>query len=87
LLILPATNLFGAKLAAERIRRLLAETTLEGPEGPFQITASFGVASVCGPGCARLAEDLMQRADAAVYAAKRQGRNCVVMEGEALPAP
>lgn len=84
-LILPATNLFGAKLAAERVRSVLSELTHEGPDGPFQITASFGVASVCGPGCARMGEDLMQRADAAVYAAKRRGRNCVVMDGEASP--
>lgn len=81
-LILPGTNAFGAKLAAERIRRVLSNTTLQGPDGPFQVTASFGVASVCGPGCARSAKDLIERADAALYAAKRNGRNRVLMDGE-----
>lgn len=82
-LILPGTNLFGGKLTADRVRRLLEGTEHEGPEGGFKVTASFGVATVCGPGCARQLKDLIRRADQALYAAKAKGRNCVVMDEEA----
>lgn len=81
-LILPGSNAFGAKLAAERIRKVIEQTVLEGPRGPFHVTASFGVAAVCGPGCGSM-RDLIERADAALYAAKRTGRNRVLMDSEA----
>jgi len=42
------------------------------------VTSSFGVASVCGPGCAGSMKDLIARADSALYAAKHGGRNRVM---------
>lgn len=39
------------------------------------ITASFGVATVTGPDCSR--EELIRRADMALYASKNRGRDCV----------
>jgi diguanylate cyclase (GGDEF)-like protein len=83
-LILPGSNAFGAKLAAERLRKVLEKSPIAVPGEPLTITASFGVASVCGPGCGRSGKELLERADAALYAAKRNGRNRVVMDGEAL---
>jgi diguanylate cyclase (GGDEF)-like protein len=82
ILILPGSNAVGGKIAAERLRRAIEELKVSGPTGPFSITASFGVASVCGPGCAGQLKELIERADTALYAAKRGGRNRV-MEAEA----
>jgi diguanylate cyclase (GGDEF)-like protein len=81
-LILPGTNAFGAKLAAERIRRAMEKTQMEGPQGPFTVTMSFGVACVCGPGCAGQSKQIIEQADQALYAAKKAGRNRVLMHGE-----
>lgn len=74
-LLLPETPLDGAQRAAKSLRRKLAATTVERPEGPVSVTASIGVAA------ARLGEmdaaSLLARADAAMYRAKRAGRNTV----------
>ena len=78
LLILPGSNLVGGKIAAERLRRMIEGLSMPGPNGPFKITSSFGVASICGPGCAGKSKQLIAQADAALYAAKRDGRNRVV---------
>ena len=78
LLILPGSNTVGGKIAAERLRKSIEELVLQGPSGPFHVTSSFGVASVCGPGCAGKITELIARADTALYAAKHGGRNRVV---------
>ena len=79
LLILPGSNGVGGKIAAERLRKMIEGLPMTGPSGPFSVTASFGVASVCGPGCAGKMKELIQRADTALYAAKHGGRNCVMV--------
>lgn len=81
-LILPGTNAFGAKLAAERIRRAISTVDFDGPDGKFRITISFGVTSVVGPGCAGMSKQVFKEADDALYAAKSGGRNRVVIHGE-----
>jgi diguanylate cyclase (GGDEF)-like protein len=78
LTILPDTNPEGAKVAAERLRARIAADRLRLPNGELLVTASLGVASVQGPGCLRAAASLLARADAALYEAKRTGRNRVV---------
>lgn len=78
-LVLPGSNMIGARIAAERIRKALEATVVETEHGPLKVTASFGGASVCGPGCARVRDELFQRADAALYEAKRNGRNRVIV--------
>jgi len=77
LLVLPETEMEGAVLLAERLRASLSDTPHLLPSGPLQVTCSLGVAQ-------RNQEDrdagaLLGRADAALYAAKRQGRNQVVV--------
>ncbi len=84
-LILPGTNAFGAKLAAERIRKFLERQRYEGGKEPFQVTISLGVASTCGPGCAGSSRELFAQADAALYAAKTSGRNRTMIHGESQP--
>ena len=78
LLILPATSLEGARTRAERVRsqaRKLAVTHQGRPLGI--ITVSLGVAAFPVHGSS--AKELIARADAALYRAKREGRDRVVV--------
>jgi diguanylate cyclase (GGDEF)-like protein len=75
--VLPQTDLNGAELLAERMRtaiEALEIKRLDG-KGDLRITASFGVASL--PVCASDKESLIAEADAALYRAKRAGKNRV----------
>jgi diguanylate cyclase (GGDEF)-like protein len=78
-LILPGSNVIGARIAAERIRKALEGLAVETPNGVLKVTASFGGAAISGPGCAKGRDSLFARADAALYEAKRTGRNRVVI--------
>ena len=69
-ILLPETDLTGGITFAERIRQIIEFHQFEGV---LQITASFGVADLKVDG-----QDLMHRADSALYDAKKQGRNRVV---------
>jgi diguanylate cyclase (GGDEF)-like protein len=71
--LLPDTDAEGAVEAAEKLRG--AFERLEVPGVDRRITASFGVAVF--PDDAVDADELLRRADRALYAAKRQGRNRV----------
>jgi diguanylate cyclase (GGDEF)-like protein len=71
--ILPETNLEGGYEVAERLREAVASLNI--PE-VGHITASFGVAAF--PTCASAGSILIHAADAAMYEAKRGGRNRVV---------
>ena len=79
-LILPHTDLEGAFVIAERIRTAIE--ALEVPRGngaePLRVTASVGVAS----SSAGDKEALVADADAALYEAKRTGKNRTVRGGE-----
>jgi diguanylate cyclase (GGDEF)-like protein len=77
--VLVGTHTEGARIVAERMRTSVQQATVAGPKGPLSVTASFGVAAITGPGCRASATDLIARADAALYEAKRAGRNRVVV--------
>jgi diguanylate cyclase (GGDEF)-like protein len=74
---LPETSLEGALDLAERVRiRIESEQVPRaGSASPVKVTASIGAASL--PGSANDAEALIAAADAALYEAKRAGKNRV----------
>jgi two-component system cell cycle response regulator len=74
---LPQTSEAGARVAAERLRRAIAETKCVLPSGEtIHVTASLGIASV---DVAWQTDVLVARADSAMYEAKAQGRNRVAV--------
>jgi diguanylate cyclase (GGDEF)-like protein len=76
---MPGQNLAGARLFAESVRAAFAALPVEGlPEGR-RFTASFGVVESTG---SESLSDLRRRADAALYAAKRDGRDRVCISGD-----
>ncbi len=78
LLLCPCTGTEGALALAEKLRALLAAHEFEGLG---RRTASFGVATL-SPG--DTLQTLLSRADAALYEAKRRGRDCVQLAEPAL---
>ncbi len=71
--LLPDTDIAAALEIAERVRATIAEVTIPGTDVP--VTVSIGVAGF--PGHASTLDRLERLADAALYVAKRQGRNRV----------
>ena len=74
-LLLPGTDLEGAREVAERVRRKLARKKIDAPDGArIRVTASFGVASFPEFGSQ---DQLVAAADGALYDAKGAGKNRV----------
>ena len=85
LLVLPGTDRDGGIRVAERIRSALAGRIVLSVDGtPIPITASFGVAA--SPP-ATTASELFASADAALYEAKRAGKNRVEAAAEPVTQP
>jgi diguanylate cyclase (GGDEF)-like protein len=85
MLILPGTDLAGGARVAERIRVALAGRIVLSVEGtPIPVTASFGVAATPQ---AKTASELFAAADAALYEAKRAGKNRVETAGAPVAHP
>jgi diguanylate cyclase (GGDEF)-like protein len=83
--LLPGTDARGGAKLAERLRTDLESRPILAPNGTaLRVTASFGVAST--PPAAG-APDLVAAADAALYEAKRTGKNRVETAPEALRRP
>jgi diguanylate cyclase (GGDEF)-like protein len=82
LIILPDTPLIGAQQAAESVRRKMATLAIVSGGKTLPVTVSVGVAAA-GPAELGVAT-LIERADNALYRAKREGRNrCNVAGGPA----
>ena len=74
-LALPQTAEAGARIAAERVRRAIADAACTLPSGDtIHATASIGLASASA---SFAIDELVGRADRAMYAAKGRGRNRV----------
>jgi diguanylate cyclase (GGDEF)-like protein len=84
--VLPQTDSVGAAQLAERMREAVERLRVPrvGGSGHLGITASFGVASI--PDSAADKASLIAGADAALYRAKRAGKNRVERAGQ-VPTP
>ena len=79
LLILPEQSLSSAATAAERARAAVEGTTVtDGNGAPTSVTISIGVAGF-QPDELTTTEEVLKRADLALYQAKAAGRNRVVV--------
>ncbi|GIF14247.1 sensor domain-containing diguanylate cyclase [Actinoplanes teichomyceticus] len=74
--VLPGIDARAAADLAERWRQACSLVVVDTPRGPLRATFSAGVVQTA-PGAS--AEDLLRHADRALYAAKEQGRNRVVV--------
>ncbi|WP_395830725.1 diguanylate cyclase [Elstera sp.] len=73
--LLPGCPGPAAVARADRLRRLIAETPISTKAGPVSVTVSIGIALFSAPGEA--VNKVIDRADQALYHAKRNGRNRV----------
>jgi diguanylate cyclase (GGDEF)-like protein len=78
--VMPETDLDAALPIAERLRSRIGDTSVEGAT----VTVSIGVA-VSRPDLAEELEAMLQRANAALYEAKRAGGNRVVVDRSGEP--
>lgn len=73
-LVLLETETDGALVLAERLRNNIGDARFEIEDGdPISLTTSIGVATL--PDAAQTVEDLIEAADQALLAAKREGKN------------
>lgn len=82
--LLPETDAALALVIGERLRRAVDEVDVLWEGQVIHVTASFGVATALGT---VPMSELFERSDAALYAAKRGGRNCVVFAEDTLVLP
>lgn len=77
--LMPDTDVGDAEMVAERVRRAIAERPFDvGLGRPLAVTVSVGVS--LNETTADTPEMLIKRADVALYRAKREGRNRVVLD-------
>ena len=78
--LLPGTCIAGAATLAETIRNRISNTPVVFQGHTFNVTASLGVAAVAYPKNEQAEVSLVSTADAALYMAKKSGRNRVVVD-------
>jgi two-component system, cell cycle response regulator len=79
LVVLPETNQEGSLVIAERLRQTCEKTAIETDgQDNLRLTMSLGLAS-WPEASAAIANDLVKKADIALYQAKDNGRNCVAV--------
>jgi diguanylate cyclase (GGDEF)-like protein len=69
---------------AQRLRAAIAALAFDASPGPLKVTCSFGISERMGR---ESVDDLLRRADSALYQAKRSGRNRVVLASDDTPDP
>ncbi|MCV6824975.1 MULTISPECIES: diguanylate cyclase [Halocynthiibacter] len=77
LIAMPETSLEQARIAAERVRRIVEATPISIPGTNHQITATLSIGVAIADSATQTPDDLLKRADSALYVAKSDGRNQV----------
>ncbi len=75
--ILPETGEKDALIVAEKIRAAVEQHPFSYEGDDYRVTSSFGVSVFSGTGKLMKKTELIERADKAMYAAKKKGRNRV----------
>lgn len=78
LILLPRASLAQARVIAQRVTAAVSAVRVEGIPPEYRLGVSLGLASWSA---GDRPEDVVQRADAALYGAKHAGRNRVVIAG------
>lgn len=76
LLLLPETEIEGARILVDRIRKIIEEQIIEYNRVQVSITMTFGVTVNEDY---EMIEDIIRKADNALYEGKSRGRNCVIL--------
>ncbi|MBN2016757.1 MAG: diguanylate cyclase [Candidatus Cloacimonetes bacterium] len=76
ILMLPNTNLEGAKIITERVRKSIKEKVIQYKENDVSITITFGI-SVFDE--MEPINDCIKKSDTALYKGKKEGKNCVTV--------
>lgn len=87
-IMLPKTSKEGAVAAAEKLRKHILEEDFSAhihADQDFKVTVSFGVTEF--PGDSKNIYELLNLADRALYAAKKDGSNCTVAWEGSAPGP
>jgi diguanylate cyclase (GGDEF)-like protein len=82
-LVIPGADIAGGRRAAERLRAELAALAVPHDGATISITASFGVAELLATDASP--DAAVGRADAAMFVAKRLGRDRVEQDGDSNP--
>lgn len=88
IILLPKTTKEGAFAAAEKLRKRIVEEDFSShihSDLEFKVTVSFGVTEF--PGDSKNIYELLNLADRALYAAKKDGSNCTVAWEGPAPGP
>ncbi len=72
-IVLPSTIAADGRMLAERVRTAIEKTQIKFDGKQLKVTASFGVTTA---GDNETPEQMLRRADEALYASKEAGRNC-----------
>jgi two-component system, cell cycle response regulator len=86
--LLPHQTAHEAAVFAERVRTGLHTLTVQRSDGrpaPFGLSVSVGIADRSDTSPRESTEALLKAADAALYVAKREGRDRVVVYGSSMP--
>lgn len=85
-IVLVDSDAAAAARVGDRIRQAIKQVKFPGDGGPFNVTVSMGVAEPLH--AENSINDVLERADAALYQAKRSGRDRVIVAAENLhPMP
>lgn len=76
-ILFPGTTDLEAREVAERLRETIEKTPLDTENGPIRITISIGI-SACSATELTSLQEIIRRADVALYSAKDAGRNKVI---------